>query len=304
MLKRLAIAVAILSATLAAPWIWFKPDPLFAPVEHQRAQLLSSYTWRGTGDWFGGFSGLELSADGNSFVAITDKGHIVAGTLERENDLLRNLAVTEFAHLLDVEGEPVVHPRTDAEGLAIADDGLINISFEGVARVWNYASFDQPAQWSSYRMGWRALGTNGGLEALAIDGTGMLWTVAEVTGKKAKSTLVYTRRPNEKWKQTYVLPVSERFRPVGADFGPDGKLYLLERDLYPFGFRSRVRVLTLSEEGIRSQETVLETPLGRHDNLEGIAVWVDTQARTRLTLVSDNNFLPVQKTEIVEFWLR
>jgi hypothetical protein len=65
-----------------------------------------------------------------------------------------------------------------------------------------------------------------------------------------------------------------------------------------------VRALTLSATGIQSEETVLETSLGTHDNLEGVSVWVDTKGRTRLTFISDDNFMPFQKTEVVEYVLK
>ncbi len=76
------------------------------------------------------------------------------------------------------------------------------------------------------------------------------------------------------------------FLIVGADIGPDGRLYMLERDFAGIGFRSRIRRFDLDGG---NEETMLETGLRTHDNLEGISVWQDAQG-LRLTLISDDNF--------------
>jgi hypothetical protein len=66
------------------------------------------------------------------------------------------------------------------------------------------------------------------------------------------------------------------FLPVGADFGPDGLFYLLERRfLGIFGLQSRVRRFAIDGDTIGAEETLLETRPWTHDNLEGISVWRD-----------------------------
>ncbi len=84
----------------------------------------------------------------------------------------------------------------------------------------------------------------------------------------------------------------------GADVGPDGMLYVLERDFAVFGFRSRVR--RFARDG--SDETViLESRTGQHDNLEGISVWRDAAGDIRITMVADDNFGAFQRNEIVDY---
>jgi hypothetical protein len=48
---------------------------------------------------------------------------------------------------------------------------------------------------------------------------------------------------------------------------------------------------------------VLRTFPGRHGNLEGIAVWSDDKQNIHLTMVSDGNFLAIQRNQIVEYVL-
>jgi hypothetical protein len=43
--------------------------------------------------------------------------------------------------------------------------------------------------------------------------------------------------------------------------------------------------------------------VGVQDNLEGLSVWRDIAGQIRLTLISDDNFRLLQRTEIVEYVL-
>lgn len=89
--------------------------------------------------------------------------------------------------------------------------------------------------------------------------------------------------------------------PVAADFGPDGRLYLLERDFRGIGgFASRLRRFDLTERGFDGETTLFQTPFSLHDNLEGLSIWRDAQGGLRATMISDDNFLFVQQTQIVE----
>ena len=80
--------------------------------------------------------------------------------------------------------------------------------------------------------------------------------------------LVY-RWDGHHWSTPFVLPPSGRFLPVAADFGPDGRFYVLERAVSFFGFRSRLRRWVIADDVPKSEETLFETGTGTHDNLEG-----------------------------------
>ena len=145
--------------------------------------------------------------------------------------------------------------------------------------------------------GFRQLRANKALEALAIDAAGRLWTAPETEGGPI---WVYE---GGAWRVAAVREGANGFRTVGADFGPDGALWLLERKVAGLAFRSRIRRLTVEGTRVTRDEVVLTTPAGRHGNLEGLSVWQDAAGALRLTAVSDDNFLPGAATRIVEWRL-
>ncbi|WP_299780137.1 esterase-like activity of phytase family protein [uncultured Roseobacter sp.] len=303
---RRSLAVALITIAAIAPVFVFHPPPgppKVAP-EEQTAQHLSTFQWRHDAEWFGGFSGFELSEDGTDFYAVTDRGHLTRGQLLRANDQISDITLEADRALPDRHGVVREFPHSDAEGLALDAEGRLFVSFEFAHRILRYDSWDSVAKWPSYTRAWRALGGNKGLELVAVHPEAGLISIPEGVARHAWEALVYQRRPGEEWDQPFTLPVDDGFLPVGGDFGPDGKFYLLERAFVWAGFRSRVRRMTLTADGFEQIETVLETPHRRHGNLEGLAVWADGTGDIRLTMISDDNFLPILRTEIVEYILK
>ena len=296
---RRRFAIPLIAAIAAAPWLWFYPD---APPADQPAQLSSAVPIPKVADWVGGVSGIEVSDDGTAFFAVTDRGYLMQGTLTRtKGGVLSGVSVTDNRLLAVPAPKSEQLPRTDAEGLAQSDEGTLFVSFEHLHRIMTLDRFDSTNPIETSHMPWYALPKNGGLEALAIHPDGTLFALPEAIARGATQALVYRQRPGQPWEQPFTLPVDRAFKPVGADFGPDGYFYLLERGLYSFGFYSRVRRMQMTEAGVRAAETVLHTPLFRHGNIEGLSVWADADGAIRLTLVVDDNFLPLARGDIIEY---
>jgi hypothetical protein len=254
-------------------------------------------------DGFGGFSGIEVSADGTGFVAVTDRGSWTRGTFRRDAEG-RIVAIEAAAvEKLKGRGEAPLKPfRTDAEGLAMADDGTLYVSFEGAARILRYPSFGGSAEILRGPAEFRALSVNGSLEALAVDAKGRLYTLPEETARGTEPFPVFVHDPATGWSQPFDLPRDGAFLPVGADFGPDGRLFVLERQFLGLaGFASRVRAFLPQDPA--AVVTLLETAPGVHGNLEGLAVWTDAAGDIRLTMIADDNFEFFLSTEIVEYRL-
>ncbi|MCV3270106.1 esterase-like activity of phytase family protein [Roseobacter sinensis] len=300
---RLAVAGLGLLATALLFYLFPMPAPLAMPPADQPAQHVSTYRWQHDAAWFGGFSGFEVTPDGEGFFAVTDRAHLVRGRLHRTGGKITGATLEAQQRLVDKNGKVERYPHDDAEGLALDADGRLFVSFEGAQRILRYDTWESHATWPSYTRAWRALGSNIGLEAVAVDAAGTLFTVPEGVLRGAYEALVYRRHPQGKWQQPFTLPLDGAYRPVGADFGPDGRLYLLEREFHWLGFRNRVRAMTVTDTALRDIETLLETPQRRHGNLEGLSVWADDSGQIHLTMVSDDNFLPVLRTEIIEYVL-
>ena len=266
------------------------------------AGFLSATALRSDNPTFGGLSAIEIDADGSRFTALSDRSRFVTGTLRRD-DQGRIIEVTLGPMpVLRGKGTGALAPgRNDSEGLAIAPDGTIFVSLEGVPRVLRYRHLDGPAENLPSPPDFARMARNGALEALAVDAAGRLYTLPESV--KAGADFPAFRFAQGRWSHVFDLPRDGAFLPVGADFGPDGRLYILERQFHGLpGFSSRVRAVALSEDGTPTAvETVMQSPIGLHGNLEGLSIWADAQGRLRLTMVTDDNFMPWQRSEIVEY---
>ncbi len=259
--------------------------------------LASEFVLRSDDPRFGGLSAIEVTADGTEFVAIGDRGMSVRGMFERANGIIADIQITEISPLLDTDGQPLRDDNADSEGLAIDLDGHSFVSFEANHGVREFTKLDEAASAFLTSRSFRQLQTNSSLEALAVDQTGAIYTIPERSGRADRPFPVY-RLQRGVWTKPFDIPRRGAFLVVGADFGPDGRLYILERDFVGFGFRSRVRRFDAAGG---MEETLLTTGAGKHDNLEGISVWSDEAGNTRLTMVSDDNFRTFQRTEIVEY---
>ena len=90
---------------------------------------------------------------------------------------------------------------------------------------------------------------NSSLESLAAAADGTLYTVPERSGAWDRPFPVWRWREGRGWDQPFALPREGRFLTVDADIGPDGRFYLLERDVGLLGFRSRLRRFALAPAG-------------------------------------------------------
>lgn len=269
----------------------------------QSLEFVSRYTWRSQVENFGGFSSIEINRTGDRFVTTTDKGLIAEGRILRSGGRIRGLDNLRFERLQNPDGDPLRSYRTDAEGLAIAPNGTFYISFEGTHRVMGYDGLRTAAEPLPDIPWMGSFQKNSSLEALAIDKTGTLYTTLERSGDLNRPFPVFRYR-NGKWDRRLSIPRRDGFLPVGADFGPDGRFYLLERELTGLnGFATRVRSFELRGNSFVDERELLRTTGGTHDNLEGLAVWATPEGVIRLTMIADDNFKFFQRTELVEYRL-
>jgi hypothetical protein len=114
---------------------------------------------------------------------------------------------------------------------------------------------------------------------------------------------VFRLAPGARDWTTGALPRADDFLVTGADVGPDGRLYVVERAFtWLGGFSVRLRVAALDGRPALSPETLM-VRRGGTDNVESVAVWRGPDGRLRLILVTDDNFNALQRTVFAELIL-
>ncbi len=275
-----------------------------------RLEHLSSYTWSDRDPNHGGYSALHLYEGGKRFLAISDRGDFATGELEREEGAIVGLSVAKRGFLKPApwaknttpEGRPHQF-NSNSEAVAVTSDGVIWVAFEGFTRLRRFETIDAPAGGVERHPDFLKFQTNSGMEALAVDAKDRLYTLPERSGQWTRPFQVY-RLTGKKWERWAKLPRRDRFLPTGADIGPDGRFYLIERRFEVLqGFATRIRRFEMSEDGLFNEEELLKTPFRALGNTEGISVWRDTDGALRLTVVTDDNFSFLQSTQFHEFRL-
>ncbi len=287
-LKRLACAAALATCGCVA-----QAEP--------RLTFQHSFVWDAPDSWFGGWSGIEILDAGARMVVISDRGRILQAELTRDAGTLRAVTAKTSVPITAANGGALPKNARDSEGLAIDGNGRVFVSFEHDHRI-GPVDPDTGQITGRIALPFSAnLAMNGGVEALAVATDGALFTIAETLPAANGPLLLYVYRADE-WQLAAELPARQPFLPVGADIDAQGRFWLLERALTPLGFRSRVRRFDL-HTGTPREEILLTTPPGQFDNLEGISVWNGSDGRARITMISDNNFLRIQRNQIVEYVL-
>lgn len=290
---------SFIAISLGLALLWGLVGSAVAPLP---PGFVSAFLWQNADLQFGGFSAIEIDASGQLFIAITDKTYVVSAQISRDvRGRIIRINAGPLRQLLGRDRKPFGDYQRDTEGLAIAPDGTAYVSFEQNPRIVRFDTLPGPGVLLPRHPDFKTMRKNGALEALAIDADGTLYTLPEIPTGPVGKTPVY-RFQNGAWDQPFTLQTPDLFRPVAADFGPDGRFYLLERQFHGLlGFSNRVRRFELGPDGLTKPETLIQSRPGQHDNLEGLSVWRDASGLLRLTMVSDNNFLFLQRTEIVEY---
>jgi hypothetical protein len=228
----------------------------------QGMRLLSEATWSLDRDWFGGFSGIEVTAQGTQGTLITDKGMLVRVKMHRRDNRLAGIELRDHRHLTHRNGRPLSGRSHDAEGLALSSDGgTAYVSFEHRHRVTSLTLATGRTHLLPTAPGFDTFEPNAGLEALALHPDGTLYTLPERSTARRAPFELY-RLTGTDWHVAHKIPRRGPFLPVGADFDDQGQLYLLDRAVTPLGFRSRIRRFDLTQDTLL-ETTLLTSPPGR-----------------------------------------
>lgn len=260
--------------------------------------FVGMFRWTMDAAAFGGLSAIEVDGTGTEFTAISDRGNFFSGTLLRDaQGQIAGVADVTVTPVVGRDGGPLRKSGVDSEGLAIGPEGIY-VSMEGPAQVYRFKTLAGGGKALPRADGFAKMQRNSSLEALALAPDGALFTLPERSGRMDQPFPVY--RFQDGWTLPFSIPRLGGYLPTAADFGPDGKFYLLEREFHGLlGFQSRVRRFDLG--GVEAGDVLLETAIGQYDNLEGLSVWRDADGSLRLTMISDDNFRFFQSTQIVEY---
>jgi hypothetical protein len=267
------------------------------------ARLISAHALSAEHPAFGGLSAVAVSSDGARLMLLSDRAVLFTAALAREDGRIVALADARAHPLRDAAGR--LAPQLDSEGIALDGDAGHWISFEGARpRVWRYPGPGGKPSPAPASPAFERLQRNSGLEALAAGPDGTLYALPERSGDLAAPFPVFRLLPGAAaWD---AAPGAWPRRPphlaTGAEVGPDGRLYVLERDASLLGgFAARVRRAPLSQWPAFEPETVLDLRRGGVDNMEGVALWRDAGGQLRMLLVSDDNLAFWQRSLLLEF---
>lgn len=285
----------------------------FGPLEFRGGLVLTSSSKN-----FGGWSGLALSPEGRSLLAVGDAGTWMKAELSYANGLLAGVSKAVQGPLRAKDGKTLSRGRDrDAESIVV-DDGSVD---EGRVLI----AFEQNDRIGRFPVGPKGLGAPVGYLAMPPEAKAMRMngfeTVAVLAGGEHKGAVVaIAENPsrdgrNAAWMwtgdkpQRFDIAGSGGFEVTDAKGLPDGSLVLLERR-FRWSEGVKMRLSRLASGSIKpgataARKVLLEADMGYEiDNMEGLALSSNAKGETILTMISDDNFNHfLQRTVLLQFAL-
>lgn len=297
-----------------------RPIPYFAQRDPSRLRFgaleyVGGVSLTSSFGGFGGLSGLKLDAKGERFTALSDKGRWFDGRIVYEAGRIAGVSDVETAPIRGPDGRPITaHGWFDTESLTF-DGGTAYVGLERVNQILRFADFGRDGiEAKGEAVGGvptalRRLPYNKGLEALVFvpRGAPLGGTLIAISERGLDASgdimgfLIGGPTPG-----TFTIRRTDNYDVSDAALLPDGDLLLLERKFSLFnGIGIRIRRIGLAAiaPGVRVDGVALfEADLGNEiDNFEGLATHRNAAGDTILTIVSDDNFSPIQRTLLLQF---
>ncbi|MFK5978814.1 MAG: esterase-like activity of phytase family protein [Rhizobiaceae bacterium] len=265
---------------------------------------------------FGGYSGFRFHNNRTDFIAVSDIGFWLTGTLRRKNGLPIGIKSAALTPIRDTNGQAILGKESsDAEALAIVGS-QIYVAFERNHRVEVF-NLDQPdftlGKSSILNIDFNKLGLRGnkGLETLVsapsgspLHGQLLMITERSLNEKRDIRAFIYG---SGKLKE-FSIARTNQFDVTDGKFLPNGDLILLERRFnVATGAAMRLRRFKSAaiKPGSRLTGKTLMFADSAHqiDNMEGLDITQNEKGDTILTLISDDNHSILQRTLLLEFKL-
>ena len=285
--------------------IYFEPIYTYSvTINKWELNLFGSKILKYEDDDFGGISGLTISKNGENFVMISDKSFFFKGKIIRDNlNKIIDLKILEKGKLSSSKGEILTGKNIDSESIVKINRNGYYISFESNNRIMYHETLKSPGKFMPKHSDFNKLLFNDGIEALAIKENGELYAIPELPPKGKDYHPIYKFNNNE-WSIIDEIKIDQGFKVVDAEMIDDKNLITLERKFSFYdGFKIRLRRIIFEKNNIKNSEILLESLPWEYYNFEGLSKWKDSNGKIYLTLISDNQFSPLLKTEFREFIL-
>ncbi|MEM9170917.1 MAG: esterase-like activity of phytase family protein [Pseudomonadota bacterium] len=259
-------------------------------------------------DWaFGGLSALRIADDGETLIALSDRGRWVRAALTvDEAGAPIGLEDVAIAPITDMNGDKTSVFDVDAESLALVGEEAC-VGFERKDRIACY----QTASGGAFRfsrdvadLAREDLKENKGVEALVAEADGRFIAISQT--KRASASLAWRILENGR-RTPFFYRHRSGFDVTDAAWLDDDRLLVLERSFSPI-LGLRIRFVALDVEAVERGAVVegepLLTlgPLYALDNLEALDVRRDAASgRTLVYVASDDNFSSRQRTLLLAF---
>ena len=288
-------------------------------------QRVQGLVWRGgiemksAADNFGGLSGLGFTGPDGRLVMVSDRGNFVSGQLIYDDGgVPLSLIGVTVTPIQNSSGRDLTRAYTkDAEALAVVlRDGVpaaVRVGFENLTRVADFTLVDGVPSGAAREVtipDWLSdTRTNATLEAVCIApptspiaGSTLLLTEGIIDDDGQHSAYLLGR--NDKGPLSYISGAGTN--PTDCAFLANGDLLVLERGISFLSFNMRLFRIPAAEvkPGAHMRGTELLYASGADiDNMEALAVHPGPDGKTRITIVSDNNFNDWERNLLLEFSL-
>jgi len=264
---------------------------------------------------FGGFSALYVEPNGERFVSVSDHGTWLRGRIVYRDGKPDQIADAEMAPLLGADGKQLrARGWFDAESLT-ERDGTLYVGLERVEQIvrFNYRRDGLLARGEPIPVppDFKSFTFNKSLECLAavpkdMPLGGSLLVVTEHSLDVAGNFRSFVLGGNDPIR--FSVKRIGNFDASDCALLPSGDLLLLERSfslLGGLGMRiRRIPIAGIKAGAVLDGPVLIEADLGYEiDNMEGIGVHRNARGETIVTLISDDNFLPFQRTLLLQFAL-
>ncbi len=272
-----------------------------------KLEYISGFELNSNERFFGGLSGLSINSKMELF-SVTDRGVWFKSPINLDSKgKLIEIKQFETGVLKNIYGEFIDLDKSDsdAEAIEIDENGHFLISFERNHRVLKYKDLSKTPEVIIPPTALNSLPFNGGVESFIPITQNKLFLITEDKINKNSNIEAFIFNNNK--LSALELNKTGIFKPTDLSNLANGDLLLLERSFTPI-MGPAARISLIEKEKIIPGQTLIPTELATIrpplmvDNFEGIAVVGTPSEGYFIFVISDDNFKPVQRTLLMQFY--